>query len=396
MKILYHHRIRSKDGQYVHIEEMIHALRAQGHDIMLVGPAAVSRVKFGSDAGLVVILKRFLPHALYEVMEFGYSIVAYIRLAMAVWAFKPDCLYERYNLFCPAGVWIKKTFKLPMLLEINAPMYEERRKYHGISLHGLAAWTQRYTWRGADRVLPVSHVLADIVRAVGVPDANITVIPNGINMERFGQAPDRDSTKQRLGVAGRIVLGFTGFVREWHKVEEIVDLMATELADLPLHLLIVGDGPSREPIEQRARELGIADRVTITGIVDRDELTHYMSAFDVALHPAVVAYASPLKLFEYLALGHVIVAPAQPNIEEILADGHNAIMFDPAKPETLCRAIRRACTDTELRARLMTASQQTIVTGGYTWIANAKRVSQLFASLFIGQAPAVALDQQPL
>jgi len=143
LKILYHHRTRSKDGQDVHISELINALRKLGHEVIVVAPAAMERAKFGDDAGGVAVLKRFSPRFAYELMEFAYSLIAYLRLRRAVLAFRPDCLYERYNLFLPAGVWIRRTFGLPMLLEVNGPLYEERAKYGGISLRRLARWSQR-------------------------------------------------------------------------------------------------------------------------------------------------------------------------------------------------------------------------------------------------------------
>ncbi len=91
------------------------------------------------------------------------------------------------------------------------------------------------------------------------------------------------------------------------------------------------------------RRLGIASRVHFTGIVERDDVAKYVAAFDIALQPAVVAYASPLKLFEYLALGKAIVAPGQPNIREILTHEKNALLFDPARQRcrTDCARHRR-------------------------------------------------------
>ena len=84
MRILYHHRTRSKDGQYVHIEEMINALRTLGHEVIIVAPPSAETESFGSDAGAVAMLKRYLPKWFYEVMELAYSAVAYRRLAQAV------------------------------------------------------------------------------------------------------------------------------------------------------------------------------------------------------------------------------------------------------------------------------------------------------------------------
>ncbi|MEO8935682.1 MAG: glycosyltransferase family 4 protein, partial [Burkholderiaceae bacterium] len=185
MKILYHHRIRSKDGQYVHLEELVSALRGLGHEVLVVGPNAVDSAEFGADAGLVAWLKRRMPQALYELAEWAYGIHAYHRLANAIAAFKPDVLYERYNLFSTAGVRIRRRFGLPMLLEINAPIYAERKRFDGIALDRLARASELEAWRGADVLLPVTRALAAIVRETVGGTPRMEVIPNGINLAHF-------------------------------------------------------------------------------------------------------------------------------------------------------------------------------------------------------------------
>jgi glycosyltransferase involved in cell wall biosynthesis len=381
VRILYHHRTRSKDGQYVHIEEMIHALRKQGHEVIIVAPPSAETEDFGSDAGAVALLKRWLPKWFYELMELGYSAVAYRRLAKAIREHKPDCIYERYNLFLPAGIWAARRYKLPLLLEVNAPILEERSRYDGLSLTRLARWSQAYAWRNADVTLPVTQVLGDIVASYGVDPERIVVIPNGINGERFESAPDVEAAKRALGLDGRLVLGFTGFVRDWHGLDKVLNLIANDPPASRRHLLVVGDGPARPNLERQARELGIENRVTFTGIVGRDDVARHVAAFDVALQPAVVAYASPLKLFEYLALGKAIVGPAQPNIEEILVQNQNAVLFDPDNTDALAEAIQVLCTDDALRARVAENARATIVTRQLTWDANARRVVGLFDEL---------------
>jgi glycosyltransferase involved in cell wall biosynthesis len=388
VKILYHHRTRSKDGQFVHIAEMIQGLRKLGHEVIVVAPAAMAQTNFGDDAGGVAVMKRLCPSIVYEMLEFAYSIVAYLRLRRAVIAHRPDCMYERYNLFLPAGVWIKQRFGLPMLLEVNAPVFEERSKYDGISLRRLARWSERYTWRGADIVLPVTAVLGDMVQAAGVPAERIVVVPNGINPEHFGDPLPITVAKAKLGLEGRRVLGFTGFIRDWHGLDRIIDFIAQRRADSGLHLLIVGDGPARASLETQAKRLGISDRVTFTGIVDRGRIPDYVAAFDIALQPAVVPYASPLKLFEYLALGRAIVAPASPNIMEVLSDGENAVLFDPRQPEGMVLAIDRICNDAALRRRVAEGARNTIALRKLTWDHNAQRVVQLFERLASSRAMA--------
>jgi glycosyltransferase involved in cell wall biosynthesis len=381
MKILYHHRTRSKDGQAVHIDEMIHALRQLGHEVIVVAPPGADDIAFGSDAGAVAWLKRVLPKFTYELMELAYSVVAYRQLAKAVEQHKPDCLYERYNLFLPAGIWLKRKYGLPMLLEVNSPIFEERARYDGLSLLRLARWSQRYTWRAADYVLPVSSVLARIVASYGVAPERIVVIPNGINAEQFGHAVDTKAAKRELGLEQALVLGFTGFVRDWHGLDRVITMIAEAKEHLHCHLLVVGDGPARAGLEKQATRLGVQDRITFTGVVQRDEVARYVSAFDIALQPAVVEYASPLKLFEYLALGKAIVAPDQPNIAEILTDGDNALLFDPDDADGMPAALERLCSDSTLRQNLANHARATIGERQLTWRANAERAVGLVGTL---------------
>ena len=378
MKILYHHRTRSKDGQYVHIEEMIRALRQLGHEVIVVAPPSAETEDFGSDAGMVAWLKRSIPQWMYELMELAYSLVAYRRLVRAVREHQPDCLYERYNLFLPAGIWLKRKFGLPMLLEVNAPIFEERTRYDGLALKGLARWSQSYTWKAADYVLPVTQVLGDIVASYGVPRERIVVIPNGINASQFSEAPENRAAKAALGLEGNIVLGFTGFVRDWHGLDKVIAMIADDPPESSRHLLVVGDGPARAALEAQARALNIQHRVSFTGVIGRDEVARYVAAFDIALQPAVVEYASPLKLFEYLALGKAIIGPAQPNLMEILTDGQNAVLFDPKAADGMAAAIGKLSADVALRERMGENARKTISDKRLTWRENALRAVELF------------------
>lgn len=384
MKILYHHRIRSKDGQYVHVEELTDALKAMGHEIVMVAPAAMEEEEFGGESKLLSLLKRYMPGFLYEMAEFGYSLLAYRRLVQAIRRHRPDIIYERYNIFLPAGIWAKRRFSLPLLLEVNAPLYRERKRYDGLKLDALARWTEKYTWRGADRVLPVTDKLAEYVIAAGVPAQRITVIPNGVDLDDFAASKPMDEAKAALKptlqLETQTVLGFVGFVREWHGLERVVELLAEGGAQLR-HLLIVGDGPARSTIEARARELGVSAQVSITGVVARDRVMKYIEAFDIALQPSVVEYASPLKLFEYMALGRAIVAPDTPNIREILKDGRDAILFDHNDPTAFKLAIARLLADPALCGHIGAAARKTVIERGLTWQSNARRVTDIARQL---------------
>lgn len=380
MKILYHHRTASRTGEFVHIEELIAALRRLGHEVIVVGPQVAPTPVLGDTKGSVALMRRILPRFFYELLEVGYSFFAFFRLFVVWWRHRPDILYERYNLMCPAGVWLRKWVGLPMLLEVNSSLLEERTSLGGLAFPRLARWSEHTTWRGANRVLPVTQVLASVVGQAGVPDERITVIPNGINRQRFDRPVDREGVRRRLGVSEALVLGFTGFVRSWHGLDVATEVLARN-GDRRLVLLVVGDGPGRPELEAHAQRLGVRDRVVVTGFVERDAMADYVAACDIALQPAVLPYASPLKLFEYLALKRPVVAPKTANIEEILTDGVTALLFPPGDSAAFGERIERLCRDEALRHRIGEAGRRLIEERDLTWDGNARRITALAEGL---------------
>jgi glycosyltransferase involved in cell wall biosynthesis len=333
----------------------------------------------GAEVGWVQRLRANLPKAVYELLELAYSAVAYWRLARAARSFKPDFIYERYNLYLLAGLMLRRRTGLPLLLEVNAPLADERSRFGGLGLPRLARWAEGLVWRGADYALPVTQVLAQVVAARGVPPERIAVIANGINAAHFATAPAPEAAKTTLGWHDALILGFTGFVRDWHGVDRVLHWMASTDAPAEARLLVVGDGPARVDLEQLAHQLRLGERVRFTGVIPRERVPEHVAAFDIALQPAVVAYASPLKLFEYLALSKAIVAPCQPNIEEVLTDGENALLFDAQSPGALEHALTRLCRDAQLRRHIAAGAGASIARLGLTWHANASRVVALAA-----------------
>lgn len=377
MKILYHHRIASKDGQYVHVEEIINALKTLGHEVVTVAPRVSEQASFGGDGGWMSKLRTALPKFASELLEFGYAFYAFAKLSLAIVKHRPDVIYERYNLLFPAGIWAKKCFDLPLILEVNSPLFDERSAYGGLALPRLARWSEHYTWQHADHVLPVTHVLADFVRKAGVDDARVSVVANGVNLAHF--APNLQVIRQPQ-FAGKLVLGFVGFCREWHQLDRVLALIAAAKSHNIL-LLIVGDGPASDSLRQKAAALSIEDRLYITGVVERDAMPAWLDQIDVALQPAVTPWSSPLKLIEYLAKGKVIVAPNSRNILELLSHEQNALLYDPDCENALLLAIERVMQDEGLRTRLAQNALRTIDNKQLTWKQNAERIAALFASL---------------
>lgn len=370
MKFLYSHRTRAADGQRVHIVSMIEALKARGHEVYTAQRTPIITAPTRElNANDERSLRSWLPGPVYECAEYGYSIPAYWRLMDAAKIVAPGIVYERYNLFYMAGVWAKRRLGLPLILEVNAPLAEERAAHDNLALQAFARRCETAVWRAADKVLPVSEVLAERVVAAGVREEKIEVVHNGVDAA-FLNAADPAPVRARYGLEGKLVLGFSGFVRDWHGLDRAVRFLARPGRE-DVHLLIAGDGPARPALVGLASQLGVSPRVIFAGVVQREAMPAHAAAFDIALQPAAVAYASPLKLFEYMAQGRAIIAPDQANIREVLTDGGDAILFSASGFENALSAL---ADDAALRDRLGAAARATLVARDFTWAANARRV----------------------
>ncbi|MDR6532272.1 glycosyltransferase involved in cell wall biosynthesis [Caulobacter rhizosphaerae] len=380
LRILYHHRIAASDGMRVHITEVVAALRSQGHLVCVVGPTSADEAQTAGASSQLEratdLLRRRLPPAVFELLELTYNIPAYLRLRSQARAFRPDVLYERYNLFLLAGLLLRRRHRLPMLLEVNSPLAAERGSFGKLQLTSVARACETALWRGADAVLPVTEVLAAEVRRARVGPEGVHVIANGADPRRFPAAGASARLRRDLGLpTAAVVLGFVGFVRDWHGVGWAVEA----LPRLPpeVHLLIVGDGPSLPHLQARAEALGVSARLHCVGRVPHPRVAAYTQAFDIALQTASTPYASPLKLFEYMALGRAIIAPDQPNIREVLADGRNALLFTVGCQASFAAALLRLCGDIALRRELGAEARRTVEQTPYTWAHNAGRIAAL-------------------
>ena len=373
MRILYHHRTRSRDGQRVHIDGLIDALRAGGHEVREVGPAPPDEDDPQRAGGRARAWLR--PGR--ELAEWGYNWWELRQLEQAAKHFQPDVLYSRHALFTCSPRWVSKRLGVPWIVEVNAPLAHERERHGGLFWSRWARGLETRTLNAADAVVVVTAVMRDMLVEQGVRPDLVEVHPNGV---RLGATPQPE---EPLHQDGEVVLGFVGFVRDWNRLERTFEVLR---ARPELVFVVVGDGPDRPRLEALAREREIADRLRFTGAVAADRVRGHVAHFDVALITETPIYASPLKLLDYLAEGRAVLAPNRPNLREVLEHEQNALLFDPDDESDFRAQLERLLDEPALRERLGAAARATIDERGLTWAANAERVVRRFQSLSAGDS----------
>ncbi len=121
--------------------------------------------------------------------------------------------------------------------------------------------------------------------------------------------------------------------------------------------VLVGDGPLREELEDRATRLGVEERVLFLGW--REDIPEVLACADLFVLPSLYE-GLPLALLEAMAAGLPIVATAIGGTSEAVVDGVTGLLVPPGEPRSLAAAIRRALDDEGLARRLGAASRERV------------------------------------
>lgn len=410
MKILYLNPDRGipvlgDKGASVHVREFVTAASAIGHEVTLAcaklgegnpAPAAqllhiaeiddaaalaaeAAALGLDPDALEDKITRRELARLAYD-RSFADRVCTELDAAGIV----PDLVYERHALFHCAGAALAERLGVPRLLEVNAPLIEEQRRYRGLRLEALAARAERASYRGATSIVTVSPSVAEHVAGVLGTREGVHVIANGVDVDRFAEADAAGAAiRAQLGIGDAPVAGFIGSFKAWHGVPFLLDAVAALATRLPeLHLIAVGDGPEREMVQTRAVAHGLGERVILPGRVPHGDIPAWLGAMDFTVapyQPQPDFYFSPLKIFESLAAGRPVVAPDIGAIRGIVADGETGLLYPPADTVSLQMALaimvldepERRAMATRARARLIGRDWRDVVARSLALVGNA-------------------------
>jgi glycosyltransferase involved in cell wall biosynthesis len=389
LRLVVDHRTQGQGVEGVHLLGMARAFERAGAQVAIVSPPGVEVGRPGAAPrkapglrGLWWMLAEHVPETLFELMEMAYNVPAYFRLRRALLTPPADALYERYAFFHVAGALAASAAGVPLILEVNytaaTPLYRSRSRL----LRPLARAAERFVFRRARLIVAVSSVLRDAIVAGGIPADRVLTLPNAADPDRFRPEISGEAVRERYGLRGARVVGFTGAFFPWHGVGFLLDALAALLRDMPeAAALLVGDGPERPILEERVRREGLEARVRFAGWIGHDGLPEHVAAFDIAVMPDSNEYGSPMKIYEYMAMGKPVVAPRLGPLADGIVDGATGILFPRRDPAALQAALASLLGDEALRAR-MGASARAHVLAHHTWDRNAARVLER-----IGAAP---------
>jgi glycosyltransferase involved in cell wall biosynthesis len=235
-------------------------------------------------------------------------------------------------------------------------------------------------------VVVITEHLRQRYAGLGIPPERMLVAHDGIRVARFDIEGDRDYWRGRFGWPVETFI--VGYMGRFHTLGmdkglgdlvEAVILLAGDAADRPVRLALVG-GPGEYVDGLRAHFIARGlppDLILYTGQVPAADVPGYLRAFDVCTMPFpwtehFAYYASPMKLFEYMASGSPVVATDLPSTAEIISDGSNGLLTPPGDSLALAEALRCLRDDPALARRLADRAAQDVQ--AYTWDTRARRI----------------------
>jgi len=330
----------SKNGVSTSVYLLWRELRRMGHDAWIIAPKWPGTA---SEEGIVRV--KSVPYPFFEDYRLGLP--------------SPRLLPTRFEIIhshvpLTMGLWalnLSQKWRVPHVSTFHTH-YEKYAHY----VPGLA-FLDRHThiiprlarafYNRVDLVITPTQPVKELVQSYRI-ERPVRVIPTGIDTELLERAPRpvpcpwpegrrRVLTVSRLGKEKSLDVAMKAFAQ----VAEALDA----------HWVVVGEGPERENLEDLARRLGVAERVTFVGVVPYEAVGGYYRAAEAFLF-ASETETQGLVLWEAQAMGVPVVAVAAGGAIESVAPGKSGFLVPPGDVEGLAQGLRRLLSDPRLHAKL--------------------------------------------
>lgn len=330
-------QIPSKTANSIQVMKICQAFRQLGHEVQLWVPHAFRSVDWAqlqSHYGLedrfpIRWVKTFKPLRRYDFA---------LRAVLAGRSWRADCYY----IWPLQAAAIASALGLPTILEMH-----DRPQ----GRFGPALFRAYLKGRGARRLLVITRALRDWLSAaydLELDSPLMLVSPMGVDLERYEHLPAAEHARELLGIPQHFTAGYTGHLYSGRGVELLFQLAQS---NPEIQFLWVGGEPAAvQSWKERVACAGL-ENVHLAGFVENSDLPIYQAACELLLMPYerqisissggdTAAFASPMKVFEYMATERVILSSDLAVLREVLNES-NAILLPPEDLEAWDAALKR-------------------------------------------------------
>lgn len=260
----------------------------------------------------------------------------------------------------------------PLFFETHEIFAQSFRETHASMTKSVArkasmiAQREEFVYRHCKGIIAITrHLAEDLVSQYNIKTP-IHVAPDGVDME----LAERAISLNKNAVP---ILLYLGSLHPWKGVDTLIRMM--QYVDVAKLRVVGGTHDRIAELRQLASQLGVDDRIEWLGPVDPVKRFEVIAAADICLIPSSetsigARFTSPLKLFEYMALGKPIVASDLPSMREVLKDGESALLTTCGDGKRYADAVNLLLAEPALQNRL--GMNAKALCSQYTWKVRAR------------------------
>ncbi|MBN2284940.1 MAG: glycosyltransferase family 4 protein [Tissierellales bacterium] len=268
---------------------------------------------------------------------------------------------ERFDLIHTHGYFadivtipVAKLLRIPVISTCHGFIANDRKLKRSYRI-------DRILLRFSNRVIAVSQGIKDELLKSGIKESKIEVVLNAVQTDTDNDVLTQNRYKKRraLHVSEKdFVLGYVGRLSREKGIHYLLD--AVEILtkmDIPIKVVIIGDGPAKKDSKLLVRQKGVEDKVFFAGF--QTDVKEWIPAMDVFALPSLTE-GTPMALLEAMACRIPIVASAVGGIPQIIDSGKDGILVAPGKPKEIAAGIMELYNNNSLREKFVKAAYKKV------------------------------------
>ena len=361
--------------------EFSKALSLRSHTIRIVAPQPTHVHQLAQEMASL----SFRPVPVWRVAglrPFSFLIASWNVLRQELPAWRPDVLLWFDSPGQMAPLFALSTHACASVLFVNGLPEEE---VQGIWRLPFVRWVLRASLKtAARRVQAVVSICREIVTqmqdAWSILPERCHVIRNGVDGDRF-HPQSHEAAKKVLGLSAKgPYIGFVGGFFPWHGLKTLIEAVPFVHDKVPsATFLLVGEGKTRQALEQLVEQQGLTDIVRFVGRADWAQVPTWIAACDVCvvLHRQTRSYpGDSMKLWEYLSCGRPVVTTVGPGYGETVEAIGCGLAAEPDDARDLARQLVRLLEDPDERMKMGERGRMAVIQA-HTWGARAQELEQV-------------------
>jgi glycosyltransferase involved in cell wall biosynthesis len=298
--------------------------------------------------------------------------------------FHPEVIHAHLHEGIVIGAIVSKLCGVPLVADLQGSLTRELRDHRFIPER---QWFLRLMY-GIEKIInhlpsqlicSSTHTARMCVNTFGIATDRVIPIMDGVDLEIFAPEEADPALRASLGIrADEKVIVFVGVLTEYQGIDLLIEAIPAVVKVIPEAKFLIIGFPNEECYRQKARTLGVADRICFTGKIPYGDTPKYLALAYGAVSPKISTTEANLKLLTYMAMGLPTVVFESPVNREILGDlGVYAKMADA---KALAEALLALLQDPTYVRQLGDQSRQKAVQD-YAWLTAGKRLMTIYDSL---------------